>query len=234
MKPSDQDTIRTAVRERYTEIARSPSACGCSSTGCCSTPNPGEASRQIGYSADELAALPEGVDMTPDMVSKARAAAGQGDFGNVEFRLGEIEHIPAADSSVDVIMSNCVINLSPDKAQVFREAFRVLRSGGRIAVSDVVATQALPDDVKRNLDQHAGCISGAAPVSDVEDMLHKAGFCEITAAESRVMQVIRDNLKGCCAGCAVPVGVFKTMQVAAGLALPKDVTIQISKMNEGA
>lgn len=117
--------------------------------------------------------------MTPDMVSKARSAAAQGDFANVEFRLGEIEHIPAADCSVDVIMSNCVINLSPNKQQVFKDAYRVLKPGGRIAVSDVVATKALPDTVKRNLDQHAGCISGAAMAAKVKEMLHNAGFREI-------------------------------------------------------
>jgi len=120
-----------------------------------------------------------GIDMTPEMVSKARENAGKGNYKNVEFRLGEIEHLPVADNSVDVIISNCVINLSPDKKQVFREAHRVLKQGGRLAISDVVAVRPLPDQVKKDLTAYAGCVAGAALVSDVKAMLSEAGFSKV-------------------------------------------------------
>jgi SAM-dependent methyltransferase len=120
-----------------------------------------------------------GVDMTPAMASKARRNAETAGFSNVEFRLGEIEHLPVADCSVDVIISNCVINLSPDKAQVFREACRVLKPGGRLAISDVVATAKLPDDVKDDPHFHACCVAGAALVEDLHAMLEQASFTEI-------------------------------------------------------
>lgn len=120
-----------------------------------------------------------GVDMTPAMVSKARRNAETAGFSNVEFRLGEIEHLPVADNCVDVIISNCVINLSPDKAQVFREAYRVLRPGGRLAISDVVATAQLPDDVKDDPHLHACCVAGAALVDELQAMLKEANFREI-------------------------------------------------------
>jgi arsenite methyltransferase len=117
-----------------------------------------------------------GVDMTPTMVSKARSNAETAELSNVEFRLGEIEHLPVADSSVDVIISNCVINLSPDKAQVFSEAYRVLRPGGRLAISDVVATAELPDDVKDDPQLHACCVAGAALIDELQTMLEEASF----------------------------------------------------------
>jgi SAM-dependent methyltransferase len=120
-----------------------------------------------------------GVDMTPEMVSKARENAAKAGFKNVEFRLGEIEHLPIADNSIDVILSNCVINLSPEKRKVFDDAFRVLKSGGRLAVSDVVATAELPEEVKNDLALHAGCVAGASLIGDVEVMLRKSGFCDI-------------------------------------------------------
>jgi SAM-dependent methyltransferase len=120
-----------------------------------------------------------GVDMTPDMISKARANAAHAGFANVEFRLGEIENLPAADNSVDVIISNCVINLSPDKLRVFQEVFRVLKPGGRLAVSDVVATAQLPDEMKKDLDLYAGCIAGASLMEKVEHMLREAGFSSV-------------------------------------------------------
>lgn len=120
-----------------------------------------------------------GVDMTPEMVSKARENAAKTEFRNVEFRLGEIEHLPVADNSVDVIISNCVVNLSPDKQLVFDDAFRVLKCGGRLAISDVVATAELPDDVKNDLALLSGCVAGASLVSDVEAMLKKSGFKNI-------------------------------------------------------
>ncbi len=117
-----------------------------------------------------------GVDMTPSMISKARGNAGKGNFGNVEFRLGEIEFLPVADASIDVIISNCVINLSPDKAQVFRETFRVLRSGGRLAISDVVASVELPEEIRDDPYLHSACVSGAMQVEALAALLAEAGF----------------------------------------------------------
>ncbi|MEE8498578.1 MAG: arsenite methyltransferase [Acidimicrobiia bacterium] len=129
-----------------------------------------------------------GVDMTASMVAKARENATKVDLDHVEFRLGEIEHLPVADSSVDVIISNCVINLSPDKPAVYGEAFRVLQPGGRLAISDVVALTELPAEVKADMDLLGSCVSGAATIPELEAMLTDIGFSDIritTAAESR-------------------------------------------------
>ena len=234
MNDKQQDgTVRDHVRKRYAEIANADGGCGCSNNSCCSPSTLGapDASAKLGYSHDDLAAVPEGanmglgcgnpqaiadlkpgetvldlgsgggfdcflaarqvgetgrvigVDMTPDMISKARTNAAKSGFANVEFRLGEIEHLPVPDNSVDVILSNCVINLSPNKPQVYRDAFRVLRPGGRLAVSDVVALGELPTDVKSNLDAHCGCIAGAATVADLERMLAEAGFVDVQIRE---------------------------------------------------
>ena len=120
-----------------------------------------------------------GVDMTPDMITKARRNAKSGGFTKVEFRLGEIEHLPVADGTIDVIISNCVINLSTDKQSVFNEAFRVLRPGGRLAVSDVVATAELPEGIKNDLVLYSSCAGGAEPVRKLEMMLKKSGFEEV-------------------------------------------------------
>ena len=120
-----------------------------------------------------------GVDMTPDMLSKARANAVKGRYENVEFRLGEIEHLPIADGSADVIISNCVINLSPNKAQVFRDAFRVLKEGGRLAISDVVATVELPEAMRKDAGLIAGCMGNASLIADLEKMMSDAGFTQI-------------------------------------------------------
>jgi SAM-dependent methyltransferase len=120
-----------------------------------------------------------GVDMTPEMVETARDNVTKNDVSNVEFRLGEIEHLPVADGTVDVIISNCVVNLSPDKQQVFHEAYRALRPGGRLAISDVVLTAELPDDVHADPESVASCIAGASPIPEVERMLSNAGFEEI-------------------------------------------------------
>ena len=216
----DHDTVRAAVRDTYGKAAQ-----GCAAPGCCS-PNP-DASLQLGYSAEDLAAVPEGanlglgcgnpqaiaalrpgetvldlgsgggfdcflaakqvgpagrilgVDMTPAMVSKARLNAARIGADNVEFRLGEIEHLPVSDATVDVILSNCVINLSPDKAAVFREAFRVLRAGGRLAISDVVATAPIPVELRGKLEAFTGCVAGAAAVDDIASMLRDAGFVDV-------------------------------------------------------
>ena len=138
-----------------------------------------------------------GVDMTADMVARARANARKVNATNVEFRLGEIEHLPVADASVDVILSNCVINLSPDKPAVFREAFRVLRAGGRLAISDVVATGPIPAELQSQAAALAGCIAGAAPLDDVRAMLAAAGFVhvEVTIAP-RSAEIVGSWLPG--------------------------------------
>ncbi len=120
-----------------------------------------------------------GVDMTPEMISQARENLAKIEAGNVEFRLGEIEHLPVADNLADVILSNCVISLSPEKPQVFREAFRVLKPGGRLAISDIVATTPLPDDAKDDLSLFTGCLGGAAFVGDLETLLQEIGFTDI-------------------------------------------------------
>lgn len=222
------DKIREEVRQHYAEIARNGGSC-CAGSSCCSAGSPakGDISARLGYSAEELAAVPEGanlglgcgnpqaiaalkpgetvldlgsgggfdcflaarqvgetgrvigVDMTPDMISKARANATRSGYGNVQFRLGEIEHLPVADGSVDVILSNCVVNLSPDKPQVYREAFRVLRPGGRLAISDVVAVKPLPAAVLGSLDAYCGCLAGAAALAELEKILVGAGFTEV-------------------------------------------------------
>jgi len=120
-----------------------------------------------------------GVDMTPAMLSKARANAEKTDHTNVEFRLGEIEHLPVADQTVDVIISNCVINLSPNKQQVFDDAFRVLKEGGRLAISDVVASAPLPEDIKNDKELLSGCMAGASTIDDLIEMMQQSGFREI-------------------------------------------------------
>jgi arsenite methyltransferase len=120
-----------------------------------------------------------GVDMTPEMLSRARVNAAKGSFANVEFRLGEIENLPLADNAADLIMSNCVINLSPDKRRVFRECQRVLKPGGRLAISDIVATAEIPEVIRRDMAAYAGCVAGAAHLDEVRRMLEQAGFRNI-------------------------------------------------------
>ena len=120
-----------------------------------------------------------GVDMTPEMISKARSNAAKANYNNVEFRLGEIEHLPVADSSVDTIMSNCVINLSPNKQQVFNDAYRILKTGGRLAISDVVSSTELPDDIKNDTQLYSACVSGASSIDELQQMMQTAGFTNI-------------------------------------------------------
>jgi SAM-dependent methyltransferase len=124
-----------------------------------------------------------GVDVTPEMISKARHNAASGRYENVEFRLGEIEHLPVANASIDVIISNCVINLSADKRSVIEGAFRVLKPGGRLAISDIVATQALPEDVRNDLALHSGCMAGATPIHELRKFLANAGFRDVKVEE---------------------------------------------------
>ena len=121
-----------------------------------------------------------GVDMTPDMLSKARSNAEKIGADNVDFRLGEIENLPIADNTADIIMSNCVINLSPDKQDVYKEAFRVLKPGGRLAISDVLATAELPDIIKNDLALVGACVGGAATIKTTKKLLGKTGFEDIS------------------------------------------------------
>ena len=242
MNESTRDDVRTAVREQYGSIARSTTGASCA-PGCCGAS--ADASLKLGYSAEDLDAVPEGanmglgcgnphaiaalqpgevvldlgagggfdcflaakqvgpsgkvigVDMTADMLAKARANAQTLGATNVEFRLGEIEHLPVADNSVDVILSNCVINLSPDKATVFQDAFRVLKPGGRLAVSDVLKTAPLPEALENDVAALTGCVSGAASIDAIRDLLRDAGFKNIRIdVKNESREFIRDWIPG--------------------------------------
>ncbi len=229
-KPSAEE-VYEAVRTKYGGIAETVAGGCCPQAGsCCDDRGLAgleDASVAVGYTREELSAVPQGsnmglgcgnplaiaslkvgetvldlgsgggfdcflaaqavgetgrvigVDATPQMVTKARRLAVEHGFENVEFRLGEIENLPVADGSVDVIISNCVINLSPRKRRVFEEALRVLKPAGRLAVSDVVATAVLPDEMKADLELHTGCIAGASLVDDLERVLREAGFVNV-------------------------------------------------------
>jgi len=222
--------VRNAVRNTYGQIARGERA-GCGTgTGrsaersCCGSASP---SLGLGYSGEDLAALPDGadlglgcgnpaaiaelragetvvdlgagggidcflaarrvgpagrvigVDMTPDMVERARGNAARAGLENVEFRLGEIENLPVPDGTADVVLSNCVVNLSPDQGRVYREAFRVLKPGGRLAISDMVAKADLPEEIRSDLELHAGCIAGARTATELKRHLTDAGFEDV-------------------------------------------------------
>lgn len=246
-----EDLLRVEIRSTYSGVAQANNAgdcCGVES-GCCGVSDDAAInqliSTRLGYTHEDLKAVPEGadmglgcgnpgaiaalragetvvdlgsgggfdcflaavevgeqghvigVDMTPDMISKARDNAARGQYSQVEFRLGEIEHLPIADNSVDVIISNCVINLSPDKPQVFRDAFRVLVPGGRLAISDVVATTQLPEEMREDASMVSACIGNAALVDDLANWMAEAGFTDIDIQpkdESR--EFIRDWAPG--------------------------------------
>lgn len=132
------------------------------------------ASRKVGKSGKVI-----GIDMTPEMLARAKQNARKGNYTNVEFRLGEIESLPVEGDSIDVIISNCVINLSPDKQKVFQEAYRVLKPGGRLMVSDLVLTKELPAFIKNSIEAYVGCLSGAAMKDDYLAFIKKAGFKDI-------------------------------------------------------
>lgn len=150
------------------------------------------AARQVGATGRVI-----GVDMTPEMVQKARENALKGGYHNVEFRLGEIEHLPVADGTIDVILSNCVINLSPDKRAVFQEAYRVLKPGGRLAIADTVATAPLPEEVRHDLGLWSACIAGAATIDELTSLLHEVGFEEIRIQPNEASRtIIREWVPG--------------------------------------
>jgi SAM-dependent methyltransferase len=135
-----------------------------------------------------------GVDMTPAMLERARGNAAKVASTNVEFRLGEIEHLPVADASVDAIISNCVVNLSPDKPQVFREALRVLRPGGRLVVSDLVLARELGDALRRDVDLYVGCVAGASLKDEYLRLIREAGFHDVQVVEELRYEVGMQNL----------------------------------------
>ncbi len=150
------------------------------------------ASKLVGQSG-----LVIGVDATPEMIWRARETAKKHQFSNVDFRLGEIEHVPVDSSSVDVVLSNCVINLTPDKGRVFREAFRVLKPGGRLIVSDVVTKGPLNVD-RSDLDAWAGCIAGALPNEEYVALIEKAGFAEVQVTQNNPQGIDDKQAQSCC------------------------------------
>lgn len=234
--------VRAVVREKYGDIAEGrANGCGC---GCgCNTPEDLEQTlSQLGYSAEQASAIPEGanlglgcgnpiahaqlragetvldlgsgagldcflaarevgptgrvigVDMTASMIERARGLATKHAFSQVEFRLGEIEHLPVESGTVDAIVSNCVVNLSPDKPQVFRDALRVLRPGGRLVVSDLVLTRPLTQQQQQNVALYVGCVSGASQKSDYLQQIREAGFTDIEVLEETKYEVGQEAL----------------------------------------
>ena len=150
------------------------------------------AAKQVGDTGRAI-----GVDMTAEMIERARQNATKSGVENVEFRLGEIEHLPVADETVDVILSNCVINLSPDRRAVFGEAFRVLKPGGRLAISDIVAAAPLPDEVRSDIELYVGCVAGAATIDEITAILADLGFEDVQVTPNpRSSQLIGEYVPG--------------------------------------
>ena len=234
----EKEEVGKAVRERYGSIAKQGSSCCGPTKSCCgSTDSAQTISRSIGYSEEELKAVPEGanlglgcgnpialaslkegevvldlgsgagfdcflaarqvgttgkvigVDMTAEMLERSRENARKGNFGNVEFRLGEIENLPVGDNQVDIIISNCVINLSPNKKRVFQEAFRVLKPGGRLMVSDIVLLKDLPGEIRNSLVAYVGCIAGATTKTEYLETIEAAGFGETKVMDEAAFPV---------------------------------------------
>jgi arsenite methyltransferase len=137
-----------------------------------------------------------GVDMTAEMIAKARENVEKSGFDNVEFRLGEIEHLPVLSDSVDVVISNCVLNLVPDKQRAFAEIFRVLKPGGHFCISDIVSSSELPDWVKGIAEAYAGCVSGAIPKTDYLSLIQEAGFADVVVASERRIDIPAELIAG--------------------------------------
>ncbi len=206
--PSADSSVRLGYpREQLEAVPGADMGLGCGNPHALAALGPGEivldlgcgggldcfvAARQVGPTGRVI-----GIDMTPEMVAKARENARNARIENVEFRVGEIEHLPVADGSVDVILSNCVINLSPDKSAVFHEAFRVLKSGGRLAVSDIVETAPMPAAMRSDAAALIGCVAGAADVDEVRALLGAAGFQDVRVdVNPRSRDFIRDWMPG--------------------------------------
>ncbi len=260
--------IRKYVRDRYAGIARQGGSCCGTNTACGSAGFAESASRKVGYSEEELRAVPQGanlglgcgnpialaslkegetvldlgsgagfdcflaarevgpagriigVDMTPEMIEKARENARKGGYDNVEFRLGEIEHLPAADGSVDAVISNCVINLSTAKESVFAEAYRVLKPGGRVMISDLVLLRELPEAVAGSLAAYAGCIAGAVRKDDYIHLVEKAGFQDVRVVEESRFDVAANETDAYARGIAESFNVpLEAVREAAGAIL---------------
>ncbi len=190
IQPQAQSSLMGYSEEEITSVpAGAVMGLGCGNPQAIAALKPGEVVLDLGSGAgfDSFLAARRvgengkviGVDMTPDMIKKADENAQKGNYQNVEFRLGEIEDLPVEDQSIDVILSNCVINLSPDKPAVYREAYRVLKPGGRLAISDMVASGEMPPEIKHDLALHSACVAGALQVAELEEILEEVGFKEI-------------------------------------------------------
>jgi arsenite methyltransferase len=193
------DTTTTALGYSQEQLAAIPERAnlglGCGNPLAHADVKPGETVLDLGSGAgiDAFLAAREvgpsgrviGVDMTASMIARARENAAKGAYANVEFRLGEIENLPVADASVDAIISNCVINLSPEKSRVFAEAYRALRPGGRLVISDLVLTKAISDKVRQSIEAYVGCVAGASLRDEYLTLVREAGFSDVAIVEER-------------------------------------------------